>query len=265
MKPGNQKALIRHFQLTRNACRVEEFVITHSCVGESVCLCLLWCDNGLRVKTDTLYLLSSLSASGLFVISLSWLSFWFSLKMNHKNCASQMYSLCEVMQLSILYSVVLQTLCSELSVFDTGMHSSNSQISSQENWSVQDFTGTSALRLLIKDTDWLKWSSRCFLKRWLEPRQIKALSWKPEHANESSRSWNFFKRMQGFALPQHHLLFDFWVIKQKGNDFADRGIAVKRSEATRRPNGGPSVHFILVIFRGSEWQELRCRLWNSCM
>lgn len=204
MKSGNQKALIRRFQLTRNACRVEEFVITHSCVGESVCLCLLWCDNGLRVKTDTLYLLSSLSASGfsrLFFISLSWLSFWFSLKMNHKNRASQMYSLCEVMQLSILYSVVLQTLCSELSVFDTGKHSSNSQISSQENWSVQDFTGTSALRLLIKDTDWLKWSSLCFLKCWLEPRQIKASFWKPEHANESSGSWNFFKRMKERSIP----------------------------------------------------------------
>lgn len=83
MKPGNQKALIRHFQLTRNACRVEEFVITHSCVGESVCLCLLWCDNGLRVKTDTLNLQSSLSYSGcshLYFISLTWLSFWISVK-----------------------------------------------------------------------------------------------------------------------------------------------------------------------------------------
>lgn len=32
VKPGNQKALIRHFQLSEDACRVEEFVITHSCV-----------------------------------------------------------------------------------------------------------------------------------------------------------------------------------------------------------------------------------------
>lgn len=67
-----------------------------------------------------------------------------------------MSSLCEVMQLSLLFSVVLQKLGSELSVFDTGKHSSNSQISSQKKWSVQDFTGTSALRLLIKDTGWLK-------------------------------------------------------------------------------------------------------------
>lgn len=37
-----------------------------------------------------------------------------------------MYSLYEVMQLSILYSVAVQMLCCQLSVFDTSKHSSNS-------------------------------------------------------------------------------------------------------------------------------------------
>lgn len=181
MKPGNHKALIRHFQLTRNACRFGEFVITHSCVGESVCLCLLWCDNGLRVKTDTLYLPSSLSASGCshqFFISLTRLSFWFSLKWIKKLCFSNVLT-------PWGDAIIHPLLCGLANAlfwakcfwhWQAFFELTWLQITSQENWSVQDFTGTSALKLLIKGTDWLKWSSQCFLKRWLEPWQIAALS-----------------------------------------------------------------------------------------
>lgn len=184
MKPGNQKALIRHFQLTRNACRVEEFVITHSCVGESVCLCLLWCANGLRVKTDTLYLLSSFSAPGcsrVFFISLSWLSFWFSLKwITHtkKSCFSNVLTLWgDAIIYPLLCGLAKALLWAKCFWhWQAFFKLTWLQISSPENRSVQDFTGTSALRLLIKDTDWLKRSSRCLLKCWLEPWQIEALS-----------------------------------------------------------------------------------------